>query len=63
VDELMGALKSFAEEEGYDLVFDTSGLTMNAVPLAVYADKSLDVTERIVERIGGKLPEADADKD
>ena len=57
VDELMGALKSFAKEEGYDLVFDTSGLTMNAVPLAVYADESLDVTEAIIRKIGGKLPE------
>ena len=63
VDELMSALKSFAEEEGYDLIFDTSGLTMNAVPLAVYADESLDVTVRIVERIGGKLPEAKAEED
>ena len=57
VDELMSALKSFAEEEGYDLIFDTSGLTMNAVPLAVYADESLDVTEAIIRKIGGKLPE------
>ena len=63
VDELMSALKTFAEEEGYDLIFDTSGLTMNAVPLAVYADESLDVTERIVERIGGTLPKPKAEED
>lgn len=56
VEELMAAVKAFAQEEGYDMIFDTSGLTMNAVPLAVYADEKLDVTTAIVERIGGTLP-------
>ncbi len=58
VDELMAAVKAFAQEEGYAMIFDVSGLTMNAVPLAVYADDELDVTAAIVERIGGKLPDA-----
>ena len=62
VDELMAALKAFAQEEGYDLIFDTSGLTMNAVPLAVYADESLDVTIPIIRKIGGKLPEPAAEE-
>ena len=35
VDELMAAVADFAKAEGYDLVLDRSGMTMNAVPLVV----------------------------
>jgi len=51
VDELMKILVDFSESEGYDLVFDRSGMTMNMIPLAVYSSPDLDVTEKLIERL------------
>lgn len=49
VDELMAKLAEFAASEGYDLVLDRSGMTMNMIPLAVYSSPDLDVTDRLIE--------------
>jgi len=51
VDELLKEVAAFAEAEGFDLVLDRSGMTMNMVPLAVYSAPELDVTERLIERL------------
>ncbi|NLG34730.1 MAG: OmpH family outer membrane protein [Lentisphaerae bacterium] len=51
VDELMKILADFSESEGYDLVFDRSGMTMNMIPLAVYSSPDLDVTDQVIERL------------
>ncbi len=59
VDELMVAVADFAKAEGYDFVLDRSGMTMNAVPLAVYSNPDLDVTEKLIERL--KASAADAE--
>jgi len=56
VDELMKEVAAFAQAEGYDLVLDSSGMTMNMVPMAVYASPELDVTQKLIDRLqaGGK---------
>lgn len=51
VDELLLAVADFAKAEGYDLVLDRSGMTMNAVPLVTYSNPELDVTDRLIERL------------
>jgi outer membrane protein len=51
VDELMVEVAAFAKDEGYDLVLDRSGLTMNMVPLVVFADPELDATDRLIARL------------
>lgn len=51
VDELLKEVAAFAEAEGFDLVLDRSGMTMNMIPLAVYSSPDLDVTERLIERL------------
>lgn len=51
VDELMKTVAAFAQDEGYDLVFDRSGMTMNMIPLAVYSSHDLDVTAKLIERL------------
>ncbi len=53
VDELMKEVVAFAKDEGYDLVLDRSGQTMNMIPLVIYANPELDVTEKLVERLKG----------
>lgn len=52
VDELTEAVRDFAREEGWDLILDRSGMTMNMIPLTIYASPSLDVTEQLIERLG-----------
>ena len=49
VDELMAAVNHFAEAGGYDLVLDTSGMTMNAVPMVAFSNPALDVTDKLIE--------------
>lgn len=61
VDEMMEVVKAYAEEEGYDLVLDKSGLTMNAVPLVVWSNDAIDITEELIRRTGGTEKAADAD--
>lgn len=51
VDEMTAAVSDFAKAEGYDLILDRSGLTMNAVPLMVYSNPNLDVTEALIARM------------
>ena len=60
VDELTAAVADFAKAEGYDLVLDRSGMTMNAVPMLVYANPELDVTDKLIERLkAGAAPAAE----
>ena len=53
VDELMVTVTNFAKAEGYDLVLDRSGMTMNMIPFVSYANPELDVTDKLI----GKLKE------
>lgn len=60
VDELTAAVADFAKAEGYDLVLDRSGMTMNAVPMLVYSNPELDVTDKLIERLkAGAAPAAE----
>ena len=54
VDELLETVNQFAKANEYDLVLDRSGLTMNAVPLVVFSDPELDVTERMIAYLQAK---------
>jgi outer membrane protein len=60
VDELMVAVSDFAKAEGYTMVFDKSGMTMNMIPLVSYSDPELDVTDQLIERLKGSVPAAPA---
>jgi len=51
VDEMTAAVADFAKEEGYDLVLDSSGMTMNAVPLMVFSKPEFDVTDKLIDRM------------
>ena len=51
VDELMKVVEEFGQAEGYDLVLDRSGMTMNMVPLMVYSKPEFDVTDKLIERL------------
>jgi outer membrane protein len=51
VDELLVTVSDFAKAEGYDLILDRSGMTMNAVPLVTFSKPELDVTDRLIEKL------------
>ncbi len=51
VDELLELVADFAKAEGYDLIVDRSGMTMNMVPVAVFSSDRLDVTDQLIERL------------
>ena len=51
VNELMGVVTDFAQAEGYDLILDRSGLTMNMIPITVYSKSELDVTDKLIEKL------------
>lgn len=51
VNEMLKMAADFGQAEGYDLLLDSSGLTMNMIPLAVYSNPALDVTDKLIERL------------
>ena len=51
VDELMVTVTNFAKAEGYDLVLDRSGMTMNMIPFVSYSSPELDVTDQLIEKM------------
>lgn len=59
VTEIRGQLSTYARSQGYTAVLDSSGDSMNLVPLALYADSSTDVTDAIVSLINKGKPKAD----
>jgi len=43
-----GAAEKIAKEEGFDMVFDSSGISNTGVPLMLYAKTPNDLTERVI---------------
>lgn len=57
VDEMQEAMQKFADAQGYALILDKSGLTMNGVSTIAYSRASLDVTAALIKYIQtGNLP-------
>lgn len=61
VDELLVAVEAFAQAEGYDLLLDRSGQTMNMIPLVLYSVDSLDVTDELIARLKAAAPAGTAE--
>jgi len=51
VEEMQASMHEFAESQGYALILDVSGLTMNGVPAVAYSRPGLDVTEALIQYI------------
>ncbi len=49
VDEIKEKVQTFARNQGYTAVIDTSGQSLNGVELVIYVDKKVDVTPSILE--------------
>ena len=60
VDEIKKVVDDEVKSTGYDLVFDTSGNSINNVPVILYAKESYDFTKTIVEKLNASRPKSSA---
>ncbi|WP_367872203.1 OmpH family outer membrane protein [Luteolibacter sp. Populi] len=51
-----GTAEKIAKEEGFDWVFDSSGISNTGVPLMLYAKTPNDLTERVIAALGATKP-------
>jgi Skp family chaperone for outer membrane proteins len=65
VADLLARAAFFARRAGYDLLLDRSGMTANNIPITVFVDPRLDVTEPLIEWLkahpGETIAAADAE--
>lgn len=60
VKEIREHLTGYARSQGYAAVFDSSGDSMNLVPLTLYSDPTTDITEAIVGLLNKGRPKAES---
>jgi len=51
VDEIRSAVEDYARSEGYSAVVDYSGESMNGIPVVLYVDRSVDITDNVIEML------------
>ncbi len=56
IKEINDIIAKEARDQGYQLVIDKSGNTLNGVPLLVFAQDSLDITDDIVKILNKNQP-------
>lgn len=54
VDEIMENIRTYATSRGLDAVIDSSGQSLNGVPMVIFADTRVDITDTIVEYLNKK---------
>ncbi len=60
VSDIKAVVNEKIKSDGYDLVFDTSGLSSNGVPMVMYARDSYDFTKEIIEKLNAARPKGGA---
>ena len=58
VDEIRKVVDDKVKSIGFDLVFDTSGNSINNVPVILYAKESYDFTKEIVDKLNAERPKS-----
>ncbi len=58
VEEILKVVNEKTQAENFDLVFDTSGNSINNVPVVISAKASYDFTKEIVEKLNTNRPKA-----
>lgn len=49
VNDINKVIKSYAKRKNFDLIFDSSGLSSNKMPIVMYNDDSLNITQKIIK--------------
>jgi len=60
VDEIKKIVDEKVKSANYDLVFDTSGNSINNVPVIMYAKESYDFTKEVVDKLNADRPKSAA---
>lgn len=61
-DEILVVVKDKAKADGYDFVFDKSGLSLNTVPVLLYYKDAVDFTDEVIVELNKDAPAAEAEK-
>lgn len=60
VEEIQEQIETYAVNLGFSMVIDYSGESMNGVPVIMYADDRIDITDEVIELINrGKGTDSD----
>lgn len=54
--EIREIVVDYADQRGYDLVFDSAGLNTSQVPFVLYAKGATDITPVILKELNGNAP-------
>lgn len=55
-DEIVSVVKDKAKDEGYDFVFDKSGVSLSTVPVLLYYKDAVDFTDIIIVELNKDAP-------
>jgi outer membrane protein len=56
LEEIKAIVEANSKEQGYDLVFDKSGLSMNAVPFLLHSKDAVDFSNEIIAELNKEAP-------
>ncbi len=51
VNEIQDVIRNYAKAEGYHVVIDSSGQSLNAIELILYVDEETDISEPVIETL------------
>ncbi len=60
IDDIMKVVDAQVSAAGYDLVFDSSGLSMGQIPVVVYSREDMDFSKTIIDKLNANAPKASA---
>jgi outer membrane protein len=55
-EEILVVVKAKAKAEGYDFVFDKSGMSLSTVPVLIYYKDAVDITDQIIVELNKDAP-------
>lgn len=57
-DEILVVVREKSKSEGYDFVFDKSGMSLSTVPVLIYYKDAVDITDQVIVELNKAAPAA-----
>jgi outer membrane protein len=57
-DEILVVVRDKAKAEGYDFIFDKSGMSLSTVPVLIFYKDAVDITDQIIVELNKNAPAA-----
>jgi len=57
-DEILVVVREKSKTEGYDFVFDKSGMSLSTVPVLIYYKDAVDITDQVIVELNKAAPAA-----